>query len=143
MLFMQPGWPVYLDIQAPAFVDLNAELEEAGGSSALFGGSFAVVASAGGGGVARAGTPSVSAGGAGDSSESGGESEGDGEGDGDSQGGGSASKSTSSSRAQMRQVGVAPFAPISQPILSVEASQVLEKALAPEVEQKMQQYLNP
>ena len=35
MLTMQPGMSVYLDIQAPAFVDLNAELEEAGGSSAL------------------------------------------------------------------------------------------------------------
>ena len=153
-LAMQPGWPVYLDIQAPAFVDLNAELEEAGGSSALFGGSFAVVASAGGGGVASTGTPSVSAGGAGDSSgdvgdssgdssESGGESEGDGDGDGDSQGEGSASKSASSARAQMRQAGVAPFAPISQPILSVEASEILERALAPEVEQRMEKYLNP
>ena len=77
MLTMQPGWPVYLDIQAPAFVDLNAELEEAGGSSALFGGSFAVVASAGGGGVASAGTPSVSAGGTTDSSGDGGDSSGD------------------------------------------------------------------
>ena len=154
MLTMQPGWPVYLDIQAPAFVDLNAELEEAGGSSALFGGSFAVVASAGGGGVASAGTPSVSAGGtsdssgdggdsSGDSSESGGEREGDGDGDGDSQGEGSASKSASSARAQMRQAGVAPFAPISQPILSVEASEILERALAPEVEQRMEKYLNP
>lgn len=154
MLAMQPGWPVYLDIQAPAFVDLNAELEEAGGSSALFGGSFAVVASAGGGGVASTGTPSVSAGGAadssgdggdssGDSTESGGESEGDGDGDGDSQGEGSASKSASSARAQVRQAGVAPFAPISQPILSVEASEILERALAPEVEQRMEKYLNP
>jgi filamentous hemagglutinin family protein len=153
-LAMQPGWPVYLNIQAPAFVDLNAELEEAGGSSALFGGSFAVVASAGGGGVASTGTPSVSAGGAadssgdggdssGDSTESGGESEGDGDGDGDSQGEGSASKSASSARAQMRQAGVAPFAPISQPILSVEASEILERALAPEVEQRMEKYLNP
>lgn len=153
-LAMQPGWPVYLNIQAPAFVDLNAELEEAGGSSALFGGSFAVVASAGGGGVASTGTPSVSAGGAadssgdggdssGDSTESGGESEGDGDGDGDSQGEGSASKSASSARAQMRQAGVAPFAPISQPILSVEASEILERALAPEVEQRMEKFLNP
>jgi filamentous hemagglutinin family protein len=150
MLFMQPGWPVYLDIQAPAFVDLNAELEEAGGSSALFGGSFAVVASAGGGGVASAGTPSVSAGGATDSSGDGGDNSGDStesggesEGDGDSQGEGSASKSASSASAQMRQAGVAPFAPISQPILSVEASEILERALAPEVEQRMEKYLNP
>jgi hypothetical protein len=42
----------------------------------------------------------------------------------------------------MRQAGVAPFAPISQPILSVEASLILEKALAPEIEQKMEKYLN-
>ena len=75
--------------------------------------------------------------------ESGGESEGDGDGDGDSQGEGSASKSASSARAQMRQAGVPPFAPISQPILSVEASEILERALAPEVEQRMEKYLNP
>jgi len=40
-------------------------------------------------------------------------------------------------------VGVAPFSQISEPILSVEASKILESALAPEVEQKMSEYLTP
>ena len=100
---------------------LAKDLEEAGGSSALFGGSFAVLASTGG------------------SSSS------DSSGDGDSEEGdeGSSSSASSSANTSARAVGVAPFAPISQPILSVEASVILEKALAPEIEQKMQTYLNP
>jgi filamentous hemagglutinin family protein len=100
---------------------LANDLEEAGGSSALFGGSFAVLASTGG------------------SSSS------DSSGDGDSEEGdeGSSSSASSSANTSARAVGVAPFAPISQPILSVEASVILEKALAPEIEQKMQTYLNP
>ena len=40
-------------------------------------------------------------------------------------------------------VGVAPFSQISEPILSVEASKILESALSPEVEQKMSEYLTP
>ena len=40
-------------------------------------------------------------------------------------------------------VGVAPFSQISEPILSVEASKILESALSPEVEQKMNQFLTP
>ena len=135
---------------APAFVDLNAELEEAGEVLPFLAEAFAVVASAGGGGVASAGTPSVSAGGtsdssgdggdsSGDSSESGGEREGDGDGDGDSQGEGSASKSASRPCSRDKQAWL--FAPISQPILSVEASEILERALAPEVEQRMEKYL--
>ena len=39
--------------------------------------------------------------------------------------------------------GVAPFSPISEPILSVEASKILESALSPEVEQKMSKFLTP
>ena len=39
--------------------------------------------------------------------------------------------------------GVAPYAPISQPVLSVEASKILDEALSPEVEEKMQNFLTP
>jgi filamentous hemagglutinin family protein len=39
--------------------------------------------------------------------------------------------------------GVAPFSQISEPILSVEASKILESALSPEVEQKMSKFLTP
>ena len=39
--------------------------------------------------------------------------------------------------------GVVPFSQISEPILSVEASKILESALSPEVEQKMSEYLTP
>ena len=93
LLNIQPGEFFKLFIQATELDNLNAELEQAGGNAALFGGSFAVVASAGGGGVTSAGTPSVSADGgaadssgdggdsASDSSESGGESDGDGDGE--------------------------------------------------------------
>ena len=108
---------------------LAKDIEEAGGSVALFGGSFAVVASAGGSTAA-----SDSSGGAAEDSDGG-----DGEGESE----GSSKVANSTAGASRRLIGVVPFAPISQPILSVEASQVLEKALAPEVEQKMQQYLNP
>ena len=101
---------------------LANDLEEAGGSSALFGGSFAVLASTGG-------SASSDSSGDGDSEE----------GDGD----GSSSSVSSATEASTRAAGVAPFAPISQPILSVEASVILEKALAPEIEQKMQTHLNP
>jgi filamentous hemagglutinin family protein len=40
-------------------------------------------------------------------------------------------------------IGVAPFSQISEPILSVEASKILESALSPENEQKMSGFLTP
>ena len=108
---------------------LAKDLEEAGGSTALFGGSFAVVAGAGGGAASSSSS-------GGDADDSGGE-------DGESEDGGASAAESAGGNASARVIGVAPFAPISQPILSVEASQILEKALAPEIEQKMEKYLNP
>ena len=40
-------------------------------------------------------------------------------------------------------IGVAPFSQISEPILSVEASKILESALSPEVEQRMSKFVTP
>ena len=108
---------------------LANDLEEAGGNSALFGGSFAVLASAGGGATGSSDS----------SGDAGGDSDDSGEGDGES----SSESAGGAVDTSVRAAGVAPFAPISQPILSSEASRILEEALAPDVEQKMQKYLNP
>lgn len=108
---------------------LANDLEEAGGNSALFGGSFAVLASAGGGATSSSDS----------SGDAGGDSDDSGEGDGES----SSESAGGGAGASVRAAGVAPFAPISQPILSSEASRILDEALTPDVEQKMQKYLNP
>jgi hypothetical protein len=44
--------------------------------------------------------------------------------------------------AQARALGAIPFAPISRPILSPQASFILEEALSDEIEQNLQNYLN-
>ena len=107
---------------------LANDLEEAG-EIPLFWGSFAVLASAGGGATSSSDS----------SGDAGGDSDDSGEGDGES----SSESAGGGAGASVRAAGVAPFAPISQPILSVEASEILERALAPEVEQRMEKYLNP
>ena len=130
-------------LQAPdKSATLANELADSGGNSALFGGSFAVVASASAGAGASSGGSGGDAG-----SDSSGESDSDGGGDSDDSsgdGGGSSAGGTAASvQGVARAIGVAPFAPISTPILSVEASEILDQALSPEVEQKMQKYLKP
>ena len=130
-------------LQAPdKSATLANELADSGGNSALFGGSFAVVASA------SAGAGASSGGSGGDvGSDSSGESDSDGGGDSDDSSGDGSGSSAGGTAASVqgvaRAIGVAPFAPISTPILSVEASEILDQALSPEVEQKMQKYLKP
>jgi filamentous hemagglutinin family protein len=130
-------------LQAPdQSAKLADDLAQAGGSSALFGGSFAVVASAGGAGASSSGS---SADGGGESDDSSGDGD-DGDSDdssGDEGEGGGGQANASGAGAQARSNGVAPFAPISQPILSVEAAEILEQALSPEIEQRMEQFLKP
>ena len=41
----------------------------------------------------------------------------------------------------MRELGAIPFSPISEPVLSAEAARILEEALTPEIEARLQQYL--
>ncbi len=77
-----------------------------------------------------------------------GDSEGDAEdGDGDSDdssgGDGGGASSANAKTTGLRAAGVAPFAPISKPILSFEAAEILDQALAPEIEQRMEKYLKP
>ncbi len=132
-------------LQAPdQSAKLADDLAEAGGSSALFGGSFAVVASAGGAGASSSGS---SGDGGGESDDSSGDGDGD-DGDsddssGDDGDGGGGPANASGAAAKARSIGVAPFAPISQPILSVEAAEILEQALSPAIEQRMEKLLNP
>lgn len=143
-------------LQAPdKSAKLSEDLSEAGGSSALFGGSFAVVASAGASvGSSSSSSSSTASSGedGGGSDDSSGDSEGDSEGDAedgdgdsdDSSGGdGGGTSSANAKTTGLRAAGVAPFAPISKPILSFEAAEILDQALAPEIEQRMEKYLKP
>ena len=86
-----------------------------------------------------------SADGGGESDDSSGDGD-DGDSDdssGDEGEGGGGQANASGAGAQARSNRVAPFAPISQPILSVEAAEILEQALSPEIEQRMEQFLKP
>ena len=49
-------------------------------------------------------------------------------------------KSGNSRIAQLRAIGVAPFAPIGIPVLSPNAAQVLEMALSPKIEINLQKF---
>ena len=42
----------------------------------------------------------------------------------------------------MQSMGATPFAPVSRPILSPEAARILESALTPEIEVKLNQFLD-
>jgi len=116
-------------LQAPdRSAKLAEDLSQVGGNSALFGGNFAVLASTAGGFDSSSG----SSGDEGESDDSSSE-----------EGGGGDSSEGQSSKGGQGVMGVAPFAPISQPILSVEAAEILEQALSPEIEQRMEQFLKP
>ena len=111
-----------------------AEFARSGGVSSSFGGSYAVVASADGGSAVDSSSDS----GDGRESESSAEessSEEEG-GEGMSQDQGAAMNA-----ARARALGAIPFAPISRPILSPDASAVLEQALSPQIERNLQKYL--
>ena len=132
-------------LQAPSVTATFAkDIAESGGSTAVFGGSFAVVASAGGGASASASSSgSEDGGGEGDSGD-GGEGDG-GDGDSDSSGdSGKEGKSGGSNQAinRARVLGAIPFAPITTPISSPEASTILESALTPEIESRLGEYLD-
>ena len=79
------------------------------------------------------------------SSDSGGdesESASDDSGEGEDGGGKSSGNAKSAQRAaQVRALGLTPFAPISQPISSPEATVILEKALSNEVGRKLENYI--
>lgn len=134
-------------LQAPAVpVTLLQDIADSGGATAVFGGSFAVVASAGGGASASASSSSSGSedsGGDGDSGD-GGDSDGDG-GDSDSSGdSGKEGKKGGSNAAvnRARVLGAIPFAPITTPISSPAASAILESALTPEIESRLGGYLD-
>lgn len=137
-------------LQAPAApVTLLQDIADSGGASAVFGGSFAVVASAGGGATASpSSSGSEDSGGDGDSGD-GGDGEGDSgdgeDGDSDSSGdSGKEGKTGGSNQAvnRARVLGAIPFAPITTPISSPAASAILESALTPEIESRLGGYLD-
>lgn len=135
-------------LQAPDIsAKLSEDLSEAGGSVALFGGSFAVVASAGAsvGSSASSSSSAASSGedGGGSDDSSGDSEDGDGDSDDSSGGDGGGASSANAKTTGLRAAGVAPFAPISKPILSFEAAEILEQALDPEIEKRMEKYLKP
>jgi filamentous hemagglutinin family protein len=132
---------------------LTETFTDSGGSSAVFGGSFAVVASAGagasagGGGTAGSGSDAGGSDGGGDGDGGSGDGgdggdsgdgdggDGDGEGDGEGEAGGAAA-------AAAKAASAIPFAPISRPILSPAAAKILDAALSDEVEIGLQKYLD-
>ena len=132
---------------------LTETFTDSGGSSAVFGGSFAVVASAGsgasagGGGSAGSGSDAGGSDGGGDGDGGSGDGgdggdsgdgdggDGDGEGDGEGEAGGAAA-------AAAKAASAIPFAPISRPILSPAAGKILDAALSDEVEIGLQKYLD-
>ena len=107
--------------------EFNNMLSDAGGSSALFGGSFDVVSNESGDSSGE------------DSSEDSEEGEG-----GDETGlasGGPVDSSMEGGRF-ISMLGAIPFAPIGRPVLSLQAAARLEAALSTEVEKTLQQYIN-
>ena len=123
----------YLNSSSTSNSVLDA-IGKSGGISAILGGSYAVVESASSGpsdsGSSDAGTDSES-----ESSEESSESAEDGS--------GVQADGQSSSLVTLREVlGAAPFAPISSPVLSPQASLILEEALSSEVEFKLSNYID-
>jgi filamentous hemagglutinin family protein len=111
-----------------------AEFARSGGVSSSFGGSYAVVASADGGSAVDSSADSGDGGESESSAEEGSSEEEGGEGMSQDQG-------AAMNAARARALGAIPFAPISRPILSPDASAVLEQALSPQIERNLQKYL--
>ncbi len=111
-----------------------AEFAKSGGVSSSFGGSYAVVASADGGSAVESSADSGDGGESESSAEEGSSEEEGGKGRSQDQG-------AAMNAARARALGAIPFAPISRPILSPDASAVLEQALSPQIERNLQKYL--
>ena len=110
-------------LQAPdASATLANDFAQLGGSSAIYGGSYVAASSAG------------SEGGESDPSSEDSESE-------ESESSGGSGPATPAGAEAMREFGAIPFSPISEPVLSAEAARILEEALTPEIEARLQQYL--
>ena len=126
-------------LKAPSTKDFLIDtLAVNGGTASAFGGSYAVAGEQGVGMTEKSSDATESSDSGGNESESASEDSGDGE-DG---GGKSPSKAKSAERvAKVRALGLAPFAPISQPISSPEASLILEEALSNEVGRKLENYI--
>ena len=134
---------------------LTETFTDSGGSSAVFGGSFAVVASAGasaGGGAAGGGRSDSGGsdgggggdgdGGSGDGGDGDGGDSGDGDGDGGDGDGDGEGEAGGAAAAAAKAASAIPFAPISKPILSPAAAKILDAALSDEVEIGLQKYLD-
>lgn len=143
------GYSYFLEAPS-ATVSFAQDIAASGGSSAVFGGSFAVIASAGtsvqsssssGSGDSNGGSSD-----GGDNSDGGESNEGEegGDSDSDSSGGGKKGdkKSAQSVATRARALGAIPFAPITTPISSPAASTILQSALTPEIESRLGQYLD-
>jgi filamentous hemagglutinin family protein len=116
------------------FEKLESLFTESGGVSAIFGGSFDVVQSS---------SDSSSSASSDSTSESGDNQEESSDSDSSSSGSTETSGSDKSGQgrmAQLKAVGAAPFAPISRPILSPAAAQLLDMALSPQVEMNLQKF---
>ena len=111
-----------------------AEFAKSGGVSSSFGGRYAVVASADGGSAVESSADSGDGGESESSAEEGSSEEEGGEGMSQDQG-------AAMNAARARALGAIPFAPISRPILSPDASAVLEQALSPQIKRNLQKYL--
>jgi filamentous hemagglutinin family protein len=107
---------------------------ESGGASSLFGGSFDVV---------QSGSESSPSSSSDSNSESGDSQEESSDSDGATSGTTKSSSSDKSGKgrmAQLKAIGAAPFAPISMPVLSPAAAQLLDMALSPQIEKNLQKF---
>lgn len=114
--------------------ELESLFTESGGVSSIFGGSFDVVQSS---------SDSSTSGSSDSTSESGDNQEESSDSDSSSGGSTETSGSDTSGKgrmAQLKAVGAAPFAPISRPVLSPAAAQLLDMALSPQIEMNLQKF---
>ena len=114
------------------FEKLESLFTESGGVSLIFGGSFDVVQSSSDSSSSNDST-----------SESGDNQEDSSDSDSSSSGSTETSVSDKSGKgrmAQLKAVGAAPFAPISRPVLSPAAAQLLDMALSPQIEMNLQKF---
>jgi len=112
--------------------ELESFFTESGGVSSIFGGSFDVVQSSSDSSSSNDST-----------SESGDNQEDSSDSDSSSSGSTETSGSDKSGKgrmAQLKAVGAAPFAPISRPVLSPAAAQLLDMALSPQIEMNLQKF---
>jgi len=112
--------------------ELESFFTESGGVSLIFGGSFDVVQSSSDSSSSNDST-----------SESGDNQEDSSDSDSSSSGSTETSGSDKSGKgrmAQLKAVGAAPFAPISRPVLSPAAAQLLDMALSPQIEMNLQKF---